>query len=140
MEKIKSISIGQKNALILMTEKSINDMELSIVLAKAHRASTQKARYTDTWLNCGANCHFVWNRNALKCQESLPPNSVDTCNGSAKILGQGNVTFYFNNSVDTLLCKHAKKFDQNLMSLSKFIKEYHIEFVSTDAFKKCNIW
>lgn len=107
-------------------KNNFDDIRPSGFLAKAHQASTRKVKTSDTCLDCGANNYFFWDQKAFESFESQHSSSVDTCNGSAQILGQGQVTFHFTNSIVTLLCKRAPEFDQNVISLPKIIEKYHV--------------
>lgn len=106
---------------------------------RALKASSWKNKTDETWLDCGANDHFVWDRKAFKNYNSIPSTPVDTCDGVAQITGEGDVTFKLDHREITLRCKHAPEFDQNVISLSKFLPYFNCEFISDDLFKGCHI-
>ena len=50
-------------------------------------------KFDNTWLDFGANDHFIWDREVFVTYEGTDPTEVDTCTGDAEILGKGEVSF-----------------------------------------------
>ena len=49
--------------------------------------------FFNTWLNCGAKDHFIWDREVFVTYEGTDSTKVDTCSDDAEILGKGEVSF-----------------------------------------------
>lgn len=126
---IVALMVGIVGTVFLMTGGKM-DFWHTLIRPLHERSS----KTDDTWLDCDANDHFVWNRDAVQFSESLSPTSVNTFNGSDQILGHENVRFSFDGGKVTLVCKHNPDFDLNVVSLSTFIEDFNTEFVSTHAF------
>lgn len=57
------------------------------------------------------------------------------CEGVAQIFGEGELVFKFTNRKVTLICKHAPNFNQNVLSISKYSKNFRYEFISDESFE-----
>lgn len=77
-----------------MNEKDPSFRETEF-LAKitSYKAKLENTQWACTWLVCGANHHFIWNRNALLKYRDIELVPVETCNGSAHNIGEGNMEF-----------------------------------------------
>lgn len=106
---------------------------------EAKMAAKANQKTDQTWLDSGANEHFVWDRSVFKSYETRTAVNVDTCNGPSKVIGSGNVTFIFDNREITLTCLHAPDFSENIISLSKLNALVSYEFVSRLNFTGCII-
>lgn len=106
---------------------------------RSYMTKSSQPKSEKTWLDCGANEHFVWNREKFSCYRAIEPSAVETCGGASRIIGEGDVTFKIGSMDVTLTCKHAPDFAENIISLSKFIKSFNCQFVSDTNFEGCVI-
>ena len=102
--------------------------------------SNNGTNHTDkTWLDCGANDNFVWDRSSFCTYKEIPLTSVETCNGKSDIVGEGDVKFMLGKEEVILKCKHTPEFKENLIALSKFVRVYQVSFLSNDKFEGCEV-
>ena len=103
------------------------------------KSNTQANKSDQTWLDCGANNNFVWDRSVFVTYKETPVQHVETCNGTSEMVGEGDVKFLLGEKVITLKCKHTPGFNENVIALSKFVRLYQVEFKSTDSFEGCEV-
>lgn len=60
---------------------------------------------------------------------------VVTCAGLGTIVGGGSVTFKLDSKLITLQCKHTPEFNENVISLSKLLSTYKIDFDHSNIFQ-----
>ena len=81
----------------------------------------------------------MWDKTVFLNYKEIQPTPVETCNGTAYIVGEGIVSFKLGSEDINIKCKHAPDFNENVISLSKFVKKYNVDFKSSDKFEGCII-
>ena len=108
---------------------------------RSYKSETGIGKSDATWLDCGANDHFMWNKSVFNSYKSISPTPVETCNGTAYIIGEGSVRFKFDTEEITIHCKHAPDFNKNVISLSKLLRSpYKVNFPDPEMFEGCHIY
>lgn len=71
--------------------------------------------------------------------KQLRLTTVQKCNGTAYIVGEGQLTFNLGKPTSMIMCKHALDFNENVISFSSFIRSCNVNFVPTEKIERCNI-
>lgn len=66
----------------------------------------------------------------------MEPAEVETYDCMAYIIGEGELSFKFNNSDIKIKCKHVHEFKENVLSLSNMVKIFDIQFVNDRQFEE----
>lgn len=96
-----------------------------------YRSMSANTTNQETFLDCGANDHFVASKSVFNNYKTIEPIVVETSAGTGRIIGEGYVTFPFENEDVTILCKHVPSFKENLIGLSKFVLGHECNFDQT---------
>lgn len=102
---------------------------------QALSVSTAGSKPQKTWLDCGANDHFIRDREVFTTYEPVDRATVNTCAGTGTIFGKGLVRFQTSTATLSLQCKHVPDFDENVIALSKLVPDYKIIFDHDEQFR-----
>lgn len=95
-----------------------------MTLLRALSVSIAGSKSQKTWHDCGANDHFVCNRNLFVTYGTVRKATVNTCAGIGIIFGQGLVRFQMNSLISTLMGKRVPDIGENFVALSKLVLNY----------------
>ena len=66
---------------------------------------------------------------------------METCNGTAYIIGEGDVKFKLDIEIITISCKHAPGFKEDVISMSKLLTmPFQVNFSDAESFSGCHIY
>lgn len=97
-------------------------------------AEMPQKKETKTWLDSGANVSCVRDRSYFISYTPTDGETVNICEGSSNVKGEGMVEMSLNGKLLQMECKHVPDFDENVISVSSVSKFGRVIFEDHNGF------